>query len=284
MKQAPFGSTGETIAVVGQGTWQMRDATACAAALQEGIRLGMTHIDTAELYEWRGGSETMLGNLLSKPARAGGTLRDHVFLASKVWPTNGSAKGVTSSCKDSLVRLQTDRLDLYYHHWRDGPMPLAETLGALADLRKAGWIRHIGVSNYGVSDLDEAKSILGPGNLAANQVQYHLEDRSCELEVLPWCRANGVALVAYSPFGQKRWIRDRKKLAALERIAASEGLTMRQAALAFLTRDPAVFAIPKAESIPHVTENAGGGRPLSRAAVADLDTLFPAAGVAGDVR
>lgn len=283
MRQARFGPTGESVAVVGQGTWQMRDAAACAAALQEGIRLGMTHIDTAELYEWRGGAETMLGDLLSRPARAGGTLRDHVFLASKVWPTNGSAKGVRSSCKDSLVRLQTDRLDLYYHHWRDGPTPLAETLGALADLRKAGWIRHIGVSNYDVADLDEAKSILGPRNLAANQVQYHLEDRGCEAEVLPWCRSNGVALVAYSPFGQKRWIRDRKKLAALEGVAQSEGLTARQAALAFLTRDPAVFAIPKTESIPHVTENAGGDAALSDDAAARLDALF-APSIARSVR
>ncbi len=275
MKTRAFGSTGTEVSVIGQGTWQVRDAEATATALQEGIRLGMTHIDTAELYEWRGGSETMLGGLLSKPARAGGTLRDHVFLASKVWPTNGAAKKVAASCKDSLVRLQTDHLDLYYHHWRDGPAPLAETLGALADLKKAGWVKHVGVSNYDVADLDEAKSILGPGNLAANQVLYHLQDRGCESDVRPWCRKNGVALVAYSPFGQTAWIKDRKRLAVLEAVAKDAGITARQAALAFLARDPLVFPIPKAESIPHVQDNAGGDASLTDEQADRIDEAFP---------
>lgn len=273
MRTRPFGPAGDRVAVIGQGTWRVRDTQACSAALAEGLKLGLSHIDTAELYEWRGGAETMLGQLLAQPGRDGKPLRDGVFLASKVWPTNGSAKGVRSSCKDSLVRLATDRLDLYYHHWREGPIPLAETLGALADLRKAGWIRNIGVSNYGVADLDEAKSILGPGVLAANQVRYHLEDRSCEAEVLPWCRANRVALVAYSPFGQERWLKG-KRLAALEAVAKAEGLTARQAALAFLTREPTLFAIPKAESLGHVRENAGGNATLSQAALAAIDDLF----------
>ena len=272
----PFGPDGAPVSVIGQGTWQVRDPKRAAEALVAGIARGMTHIDTAELYEWRGGSETMLGQTLSTPGPDGKPLRSKVFLASKVWPSNGAAKQVAASCKDSLVRLQTHHLDLYYHHWREGPVPLAETMGALADLRKAGWIKAIGVSNYDVADLDEAKAILGPRALAANQVRYHLEDRGCEAEVLPWCKKNDVALVAYSPFGQERWIRDRHRLAALEAVAKEAGLTARQCALAFLTTDPAVFAIPKAESVPHVQENAGGDHRLTADQVGRIDAAFPA--------
>src|ERR1051326_3348306 len=187
MRTRPFGPSRVPVSVIGQGTWRWSDSGSHPAALQEGIALGMTHIDTAELYENQSGSETMLGTLLARPARAGGTLRDHVFLASKVLPNEATRRGTVSACKDSLVRLQTDRLDLYYMHWR-GPHPVADTMAGMAELVDRGWVRNVGVSNFDADDLDEAKAALGPGRLAANQVLYHLEERGAESEVLPWCR------------------------------------------------------------------------------------------------
>ena len=274
MPRRNFGPTGVEVAVIGQGTWQVRDVQRAAAAIERGLQLGMTHIDTAELYEQGSGSETMLGALLAAETGDGWTLRDQVFLASKVLPNNATHKGVLSACKDSLVRLATDRIDLYYHHWR-GRTPLAETLGALAELKDRGWIKHIGVSNYDVDDLDQALSILGPKAIAANQVLYHLEDRGIEADVVPWCKKHGVAVVGYSTFGAGAWIRDAKRRSAFEAIARSAGCTPRQLALAFLTRDPSVFAIPKAESIPHVDENAGGARTLAGEQIDAIDALFP---------
>jgi diketogulonate reductase-like aldo/keto reductase len=258
------------VPVIGQGTWQLRDAAGAAAALEEGIRLGMTHIDTAELYERNTKSESILGPVVHRH-------RAKLFLASKVMPHNATAKGVPSSCKDSLVRLQTDHLDLYYHHWPDPSIPISETMRAIADLVDNGWVRFIGVSNYDVDDLEEAKATLGPGRIAANQVLYHLEDRGIESEVLPWCKANKVALVGYSPFGQGRWIRSKRGLALLDDVAARLGKTPRQVALAFLTRDASTFAIPKAEHVEYVRDNAGGAFDLPREAIARLDEAFPAA-------
>ncbi len=274
MRSRPFGPSGVPVAVIGQGTWRLRDARAAEPSLGEGIRLGMTHIDTAELYEENSGSETALGELLATPTPEGGTLRDCVFLASKVKPENASAKGTKSACKDSLVRLQTDHLDLYYLHW-PGSHPIADTMAAMAELVDLGWIRHIGVSNFDVGDLDEAKATLGPGRLAANQVYYHLEDRGAESDVLPWCERNKVALVAYSPFGAGRWVKDRKRLSVLDAVAKQVGKTPRQVALAFLTRDPSVFAIPKAETQAHVRDNAGGDFVLPEDTVAALEAAFP---------
>jgi diketogulonate reductase-like aldo/keto reductase len=273
MRTRPFGPTRVPVSVIGQGTWRWSDSSTHPAALQEGIALGMTHIDTAQLYERHSGSESMLGNLLARPAKAGGTLRDHVFLASKVMPDEASRKGTLSACKDSLVHLQTDHLDLYYLHWR-GPHPVADTMAAMGDLVDRGWVRHIGVSNFDVEDLDEAKAALGPGKLAANQVLYHLEERGAESGVLPWCRKENVTLVAYSPFGAGRFVAGKGK-AVLEGVAKDLGKTPRQVALAFLTRDPAVVAIPKAEKVEHVRDNAGGDFDLPPAAIARLEEAFP---------
>lgn len=270
----PFGPAGTPVAVVGQGTWRLANARKAEPSIGEGIRLGMTHIDTAELYEENSGSETALGELLSTPGADGRPMRDSVFLASKVKPGNASRKGTRSACKDSLVRLQTDHLDLYYLHW-PGPHPVADTMATMGDLVDAGWVRHIGVSNFDVDGLDEVKSALGTRKLAANQVYYHLEDRGCESDVLPWCKQNGVALVAYSPFGAGRWVKDHKRLAALDKVAKQVGKTPRQVALAFLTRDPSVFTIPKAEKAEHVVENAGGDFELPKDAVTTLDAAFP---------
>lgn len=273
MRKRPFGPTGIDVPIIGQGTWRVADSRAAAPTVQEGISLGMTHIDTAELYERNSGSETMLGELLSQPARAGGVLRDHVFLASKVMPPHDTAKGVRSACKDSLVYLQTDCIDLYYHHWR-GAVPMAETLQAMAELVDIGWVRYVGVSNYDVEDLDEAKSILGSGKLAANQVLYHLEERGAEAEVIPWCKRNNVAFVGYSPFGAGNFLSERKGRSVVESVAERLGKTSRQVALAFLTREPHLFTIPKAEQLAHVRDNAGGDFDLSAEALAEIDATF----------
>lgn len=273
MRTRPFGPAQVPVSVVGQGTWRWSDSSTHPAAIQEGIGLGMTHIDTAELYERQSGSETMLGELLSRPARAGGTLREHVFLASKVLPEGASRRETKSHCKDSLVRLQTDHLDLYYLHWR-GRHPVADTMAALAELVDMGWVRHVGVSNFDVADLDEAKAALGPGVLAANQVLYHLEERGMESDVLPWCRKERVAIVAYSPFGAGRFVGGKGKH-VLEDVARGLGKTPRQTALAFLLRDPNVFAIPKAETLEHVRDNAGADFELPPEMAQRLDDAFP---------
>lgn len=273
MRKRPFGPTGIDVAVIGQGTWRVADSRKAAPAIQEGIALGLTHIDTAQLYERQSGSETMLGDLLTQPARAGGTLRDHVFLASKVMPPNDSAKGVRAACKDSLVLLQTDHIDLYYHHWR-GAVPMSETLTALSELVDMGWVCSVGVSNYDVADLEEAKSVLGAGVLAANQVLYHLDERGAESEVVPWCKDNNVAVVAYSPFGAGNFLQDRRGKAVVESMTKQLGKSTRQVALAFLTREPHVFAIPKAEKVEHVKDNAGGDFDLPADALAEIDAAF----------
>jgi diketogulonate reductase-like aldo/keto reductase len=266
MRTRPLGPTSTPVSVLGQGTWRVRDHAACAQAIEEGLRLGMTHIDTAELYENNSRSETMLGRLLEGR-------RDAVFLASKVLPQNASSEGTRAACEASLRRLGTDHLDLYYLHWR-GDHPLEDTFDAMAELVEEGKVRHIGVSNFDVADLDEAESILGKGVLAANQVLYHLEDRGAEAEVIPWCKAHKVTVVAYSPFGAGSFLRDARARAAAERAATDAGLTPRQVALAFLVRDPAVVAIPKAEHVSHVRENAGGDTPLPKEVLEQLDEAF----------
>jgi diketogulonate reductase-like aldo/keto reductase len=267
MRTRPLGPSEAQVSVLGQGTWRVKDHANAAEALGEGMRLGMTHIDTAELYEQQSRSETLLGQVLRGR-------RDKVFLASKVLPHNASYDGTLAACAASLRRLGTDHLDLYYLHWR-GEHPLEDTFRAMAELRDAGQVRHVGVSNFGAADLDEAESILGKGVLAANQVYYHLEDRGAEAEVLPWCKAHKVTLVAYSPFGAGRFLAAKGDRDAVDAVAKPLGLTARQLALAFLVRDPAVVAIPKAETAAHVRDNAGGDVGLPRDAVAALEELFP---------
>jgi diketogulonate reductase-like aldo/keto reductase len=267
MRSRPLGPTGPKVSVLGQGTWRVRDHASTAKALLAGLDLGMTHIDTAELYEQNSRSETMLGKALAGR-------RDEVFLASKVLPKNATYEGTIAACEASLARLKTDHIDLYYLHWRD-EHPLEDTFDAMAQLVEDGKVRHIGVSNFDVSDLEEAEAILGKGVLAANQVLYHLEDRGVESAVVPWCKQHKVTVVAYSPFGAGDFLTDPKRRAAAEAVAKPLGLTTRQLALAFLVRDPAVVAIPKAESIAHVKDNAGGDVELPKDAVAALERAFP---------
>lgn len=270
MQQRRLGPGPDTISRIGLGTWRVKDHAATTQALFAGIEAGLTHIDTAELYENQSGSESMLGRMLAaKPA-----LRDRLFLASKVLPHNASYDGTVAACTATLDRLGTDHLDLYYLHWR-GEHPLEETCAALAKLVDDGIVRHVGVSNFDVADLEEAEGFLGKGVLAANQILYHLEERGAEAEVIPWCKQHRVTVVAYSPFGAGDFVTDARRRKTLDAAAAQAGLDARQTALAFLTRDPAVVAIPKTENAAHARALAGGATDLPRDAIATLDAAFP---------
>ena len=202
--------------------------------------------------------------------------RDEVFLVSKVLPHNASRQGTVAACERSLARLRTDRLDCYLLHWR-GSHPLAETVAAFEELRRAGKILSWGVSNFDVDDLDELAAAAGSARPACNQVLYHLKERAIEHAVLPWCEANGVAVTAYSPFGQTDFPAPGSAGGrVLAGVAAAHGATPRQAALAFLTRARSVFAIPKASTPEHVAENAAAGDlRLAPDEVAAIEAAFP---------
>ena len=258
------------VPVVGQGTWQMEDddRAACIAALRRGLDLGMTHVDTAELYGG-GAVEELVGEALAGR-------RDEVFLVSKVLPRNASYEGTLAACARSLRRLRTDRLDGYLLHWR-GDHPLERTIAAFEKLVTDGKIRAWGVSNFDGDELDEAVALAGPGRVACDQVLYHLEERAAEAMVLPSCARHDVTLVAYSPFGSGRFPSPRsrggRRLAA---IGQAHGVGPRAVALAFLARDPRVLVIPKAATVAHVEENAAAGElTLTVDELASLDAAFP---------
>jgi diketogulonate reductase-like aldo/keto reductase len=198
-----------------------------------------------------------------------------VFLVSKVLPTNASRKGTVKACEQSLKRLKAERLDCYLLHWR-GSFPLADTIAAFEELQKAGKIRAWGVSNFDADDLDEALAIAGPGKIACNQVLYHLQERAVEHAVLPWCEKHGVALVGYTPFGNRFPAPGSAGGKLLGEIAAKHGATPRQVALAFLVRRPSLFAIPKASSAAHTAENAKAGTlALAEDELRRIDAAFP---------
>src|SRR4051794_9544186 len=192
MKFRQFGNSERDVPIIGQGTWYIEraDRENAVAALRRGIDLGMTHVDTAEMY---GDAELVVAEAIAGR-------RDDVFLVSKVLPGNASRRGTVAACERSLKRLNTDRLDCYLLHWR-GSFPLTETVAAFEELVGAGKIRAWGVSNFDVDDLDELLEIAGAGKIACNQVLYHLQERAVEHAVIPWCEAHGTAVVAYSPFG-----------------------------------------------------------------------------------
>jgi diketogulonate reductase-like aldo/keto reductase len=267
LKQKKFGN-GPSVSVIGQGTWYLDrgDRKAAVAALRHGIELGMTHIDTAEMY---GDAELVIADAIEG-------LRDEVFLVSKVLPSNASRRGTITACERSLKRLNTDRLDCYLLHWR-GSYALSETVGAFDNLVRAGKIRSWGVSNFDAEDLEELLGVAGEGKIACNQVLYHLNQRAIEHAVIPWCERHGVAVVAYSPFGHNDFPAPRSKPGeVLEKIALSHGATARQVALAFLTRNPSVFAIPKAATAEHAADNAAAGTlTLSDSEIDVLDKAFP---------
>ena len=269
----PFGATGREIATIGQGSWYIEqgDKSAAVAALRRGLDLGLSHIDTAEMYG-DGRSEAIVGEAIAGR-------RNDAFLVSKVLPHNASKTGTRAACERSLRHLKTDRLDCYLLHWR-GPHPLAETFAAFEALKAEGKILSWGVSNFDEDDLDEALAVAGKNKIACNQVLYHLRERAIEHAVIPWCERNGVAVTAYSPFGHDGFPSSGSEGGqVLEEIAAAHGATARQIALAFLTRRASVFAIPKAASAGHVEDNAGALRlTLTAEDLARIETAFPRGG------
>lgn len=268
MQHRRFGSAGRDVSVVGQGTWYIDRAHRPSAitALRRGIDLGMIHIDTAEYY---GEAENMVGEAIAGR-------RDDVFLVSKVMPQNASRSGTIAACERSLQRLRTDRLDCYLLHWR-GAYPLAETFAAFSELKASGKILSCGVSNFDVADLDEAEAAAGKGEIACNQVLYHLQERAIEHAVLPWCAAHKVAIVGYSPFGHDDFPQAASKGGrVLQEIAATHGATARQVALAFLVRAAPLFTIPKASNPEHAAQNAAAADlRLSEQEIAQIDAAFP---------
>jgi diketogulonate reductase-like aldo/keto reductase len=264
-----FGNTGVQVPVLGQGTWHMEsdDRRSAIAALRVGIELGLTHIDTAELY----GS----GRVEELVAEVSANQRDALYLVSKVMPSHASTAGTLRACEQSLKRLRTDHLDCYLLHW-PGSHPLEETITAFERLHADGKIKAWGVSNFDVAELERALAIAGPGKIACNQVLYNLAQRDIEHAVLPWCSKHGVAVVGYTPFGRGTFPPHNAAGKLLEAVAVRHHATPRQVALAFLTREPSLFGIPKASNAEHVRENAGAAQlKLTEQDLADLETAFP---------
>lgn len=258
---------GEKIPALGLGTWGMGEARHGgadeAAALTLGIELGMTLIDTAEMYG-EGGAEELVGKVIAGR-------RQSLFIVSKVYPHNATRHGAIAACERSLKRLGTDRIDLYLLHWR-GEVPLAETLDGFLELRRSGKIRHYGVSNFGTADMAEWCGLAGSAATATDQVLYNLGRRGVEWDLLPWLRRRGMPVMAYSPIEQGRLLRQR----ALAAVARRHDTTAAQIALAWLIRQKGVIAIPKAARSDHVRENRRAlDITLSAGDLAELDQGFP---------
>ncbi|KVL14859.1 aldo/keto reductase [Burkholderia sp. MSMB1826] len=237
---------GETIPKLGLGTWEMGERPAWRAdeiaALREGVELGMTLVDTAEMYG-DGATEELVGDALAG-------LRDDVFLVSKVYPHHASRRGVVAACDASLKRLRTDRLDLYLLHWR-GSVPLEETVEGFDALQRAGKIRHWGVSNFDTADMAELVGEAGGGACATNQILYNIARRGPEFDLLPWLADHRIPAMAYSPVDHGRL----PKRSPLDEIARLRGVSVMRVALAWVLAQPGVFAIPKASRIEHVRDN-----------------------------
>jgi diketogulonate reductase-like aldo/keto reductase len=259
---------GKKIPALGQGTWHMGErgsaAKAEAAALRLGIDLGVTLIDTAEMYG-NGGAEEVVAEAIAGQ-------RDKIFLVSKVYPHNASRDGVPAACERSLGRLKTDRIDLYLLHWR-GSHPLAETVAAFEKLREAGKIRAWGVSNFDVNDMQELMRLKVGAACATNQVLYHPDSRGIEYDLLPWCAEHRIPVMAYSPIGQAgRLLRS----AALREVAKRHDATPAQIAIAWGLRYPHVISIPKAVDPAHVRQNAAAGEiVLTEEDLAAIDAEHP---------
>jgi diketogulonate reductase-like aldo/keto reductase len=258
--------TGEPIPKLGQGTWEMGERPNARkeeiAALRAGVELGMTLIDTAEMYG-DGESEKLIAEALAD-------LRDDVFLVSKVYPHNGSERGVQAACERSLKRLKTDRLDLYLLHWRGGE-DLQGVVAGFEKLKRDGKIRHWGVSNFDTDDLEELFDLDGGNACATNQILYNVARRGPEFDLLPWLRERGMPGMAYSPVDHARL----PKNSVLDEIAAGRGMSVVQIALAWVLQQAEVFAIPKASSVAHVKANrAAADIELSADELAKIDSQF----------
>jgi diketogulonate reductase-like aldo/keto reductase len=258
---------GEAVPILGQGTWMMGEKAARradeVAALQLGLDLGMTLIDTAEMYADGGAEEVVAAAIHGR--------RDEAFIVSKVLPSNASRSGTIAACERSLKRLRTDRIDLYLLHWR-GSHPLAETVDAFAALRAQGKIRHWGVSNLDLADMRELVALPGGEGVATNQVLYNPMRRGIDFDLAPWSRERAIPIMAYSPIEQGRLLND----AALQTIAKRHGATAAQVALAWTMRDGTTIAIPKATLPDHVRDNrAAHDLTLSVEDLAEIDRAFP---------
>jgi diketogulonate reductase-like aldo/keto reductase len=272
MKFKPFGQSGVELPTIGQGTWNMPESGAARrtaqAAIRRGIELGMTHVDTAEMYG-AGRVEEFLGDATA------GVPREKLFITTKVLPANAGYRETLEAANRSLKRLGCEYLDLYLLHW-PGPHPIEETMRAFDRLVEEGKTRFVGVSNFEPGEMMTAASHLRDTRLACNQVLYHLGERGVEHDLIPTAARNGIAIVAYTPFGRGSYLRSGPGRRTLEKIAQEHKATVRQVALAFLTRTPNVFAIPKAASVEHVEENAAAAElRLDAEEVAAIDAAFP---------
>ena len=259
---------GTAVPALGQGTWHMGEtrahAAAEAAALRAGIARGLTLIDTAEMYG-DGGAERVVAQAIAGE-------RDRVFLVSKVLPHNASAAGVAKACAASLKRLGTDRIDLYLLHWRGGH-PLEETVAAFERLRAAGKILRWGVSNFDTDDMEELTALSAGAACAANQVLYYPDRRGIEFDLLPWCRARKIPIMAYSPLGQAGTL---LRSPALVAVAKRHGATPAQVAIAWSLRDGTTISIPKAATEAHVQQNAAAADlTLTAEDLAEIDAAHP---------
>jgi diketogulonate reductase-like aldo/keto reductase len=262
------GRTGARMPVLGQGTWKMgtsaRRRREEAAILRLGLDLGLTLIDTAEMYA-DGGAEEVVAEAIAGR-------RDQVFLVSKVLPSNASRAGVVRAAERSLHRLRTDRIDLYLLHWKSN-FPLQETLAGFRELKSAGKILHYGLSNFDAHEMESAERLEGGPLIAADQVLYNLMRRGIEKQLLPWCADHEVALMAYTPLEEGHLARH----TALDSIARRHGASKSAVAIAWTLRHPWVVTIPKASSEKHARENAAAADlRLTAEDVAELDAAFPA--------
>ena len=272
MIKRKFGWTGVEVPIIGQGTWMIdgdpETESRAIQTLRLGLDLGMSHIDTAEMYG-EGNVEELVGKAIAGR-------RDEIFLVSKVLPSNASYDGTLKACERSLKRLKTDWLDLYLLHWR-GSYPLSETMRAMEKLVAEGLVKYIGVSNFDVEDLIEVEQVLQTEQIACNQVLYNLRDRGIERRLLPYCSKKRIAVVGYASFGHGNFpspsSREGKLLIEIGR---RHNRTPKQVALNYLTRHPSTFAIPKTTRSERVKENSGGvGWQLTEDEANEIDRAFP---------
>lgn len=266
---------GETVPALGLGTWRMGESTrsraAEVAAVRHALEIGYRLIDTAEMYG-EGGAETVVGEALRGAIAAGEVRREELFIVSKVYPHNASRRGAVEACERSLGRLGVECIDLYLLHWR-GAHPLADTVAAFETLRAQRRLRHWGVSNFDVSDMEELWRTTGGSACATNQVWYSVSQRGIEFNLVPWLSERRIPVMAYSPIDQAALARH----AALRRVGQPIGATAAQVALAWTMRSGNVIAIPKAVRPEHLRENlAAASLVLDTAALQAIDAAFPA--------
>jgi diketogulonate reductase-like aldo/keto reductase len=272
MIKRKFGWTGVEVPIIGQGTWMIdgdpETESRAIQTLRLGLDLGMSHIDTAEMYG-EGHVEELVGKAIAGR-------RDEIFLVSKVLPSNASYDGTLKACERSLKRLKTDWLDLYLLHWR-GSYPLSETMRAMEKLVAEGLVKYIGVSNFDVEDLMEVEQVLQTEQIACNQVLYNLRDRGIERRLLPYCSKKRIAVVGYAPFGHGNFpFPSSREGKLLIEIGRRHNRTPKQVALNYLTRHPSTFTIPKTTRSERVKENSGGvGWQLTEDEANEIDRAFP---------